>query len=77
MNLKEFILIRYDWFIYGLAFRSLRRICHRSPGIGYVIELYIKGWNEQRQITDELKKVAETFYKELVKNEHRINTIKN
>ena len=56
------LLEKYDWFIYRIAFKSIRRMCVRSPGIAYLFELWIKEWRRQNPITPQLKRSTELFF---------------
>ena len=62
--LKKYTLLleKYDWFIYRIAFKSIRRMCVRSPGIAYLFELWIKEWRRQNPITPQLKRSTELFF---------------
>ena len=60
--MKSWILKRWDWFVYCRAFHSLRRMCERDPAFARVLELHIKGYVEQSNISEESKRAAEIFY---------------
>ena len=53
---------KYDWFIYRIAFKSIRRMCVRSPGIAYLFELWIKEWRRQNPISLPVKQATELFF---------------
>lgn len=56
------ILRKWDWWIYRKACRSLRRITLDNPGMSYLMELYIREWNEHLEISLELKRATEIFH---------------
>jgi hypothetical protein len=56
------ILRKWDWWIYRKACGSLRRMTLDNPGMSYLIELNIRGWNEQLKISPELKRATEVFH---------------
>jgi hypothetical protein len=70
-KLKEKLLIKYDWFIYRLAFMPIKRICIRYPSTGYFLKLYIDSWVKYH-VSAKIKKHAQLFYDELHKNKHGI-----
>jgi len=51
----------------GLAFHSLRRISIDNPGMSYLMELSIRDWNKQLEISDELKRATELFHESYLK----------
>lgn len=56
------ILRKWDWWIYRKACGSLRRITLDNPGMSYLMELNIRGWNKQLEISPELKRATEAFH---------------
>lgn len=56
------ILRKWDWWIYRQACGSLRRMTLDNPGMSYLMELNIRGWNEQLKISPELKRATEAFH---------------
>jgi len=57
------LLEKWDYWVYARAYNSLKRICERNPGFGYLMELHLRDWNKQSDISESLKKATETFYK--------------
>jgi hypothetical protein len=53
---------KYDWFIYKMAYNSIKRMCEKNPGMAYLMELNIRGWRENHPINDDLKHATEVFY---------------
>ena len=53
---------KWDWWIYCRAVHSLRRMTLDNPGMSYLVELQMRGWNEQLQISPELKRATEAFH---------------
>lgn len=66
------ILRKWDWWIYRKACGSLRRMTLDNPGMSYLMELNIRGWNEQLEISPELKRATEAFHASM--RDHRHNT---
>lgn len=56
------LLRKWDWWIYRKACGSLRRMTLDNPGMAYLMELNIRGWNDQLQISPELKRATEAFH---------------
>ena len=56
------LLRKWDWWIYRKACGSLRRMTLDNPGMSYLMELNIRGWNEQLQISPELRRSTELFH---------------
>jgi len=56
------MLRKWDWWIYRKAYGSLRRMTLDNPGMSYLMELNIRGWNEQLKISPELKRATEVFH---------------
>ena len=56
------LLRKWDWWIYRKACGSLRRMTLDNPGMSYLMELNIRGFNEQLQISPELKRATEAFH---------------
>lgn len=64
------ILRKWDWWIYGKAHASLCRIMIDNPGMSYLIELNLRGWNEQMNISPELRRATELFHDSLMDQPH-------
>jgi hypothetical protein len=64
------LLRKWDWWIYRKACGSLRRMTLDNPGMSYFIELNIRGWNEQLQISPELKQATEAFHDSMRDHSH-------
>lgn len=58
----DWLIQKWDWMIYRLAWHSLRRICRRDPGFAYLIELWIRAWLDENPMPDRLKSAAEKFF---------------
>lgn len=56
------LLRKWDWWIYCRSFHTLRRMTLNNPGMAYLMELQIKGWNRQLNISPELKRATEAFH---------------
>lgn len=62
----EYLLTKWDWWIYYRAFHSMRRMCRRNPGFAYIMELHIANWREQNPIEPERMKIAKDFYEAMM-----------
>lgn len=71
MKLFSYLRKKYDFFIYMLAFYSIRRMCEDDPGKAYFIELYLKAWRKDHPISENAKKAINTFY-QIMKSSRRI-----
>lgn len=65
------LLRKWDWWIYCRATSSLRRMTLDNPGMSYLMELNLRGWNEQLDISPELKRSTELFHDAM--RDHRPN----
>jgi len=65
---------KWDWWIYCRAVHSLRRMTLDNPGMAYLMELQIKGWNRQLNISPELKRATEAFHDSMRgHSQHNVN----
>jgi hypothetical protein len=62
---KYMIQRKWDWWIYRRAYHSLRRMTLNNPGMSYLMELNIRGWNDQLNLPPELKRATEAFHESL------------
>ena len=58
----KWLVEKWDWMVYRISQGSIRRICEANPGMAYLFELWIRGWNEEHPISDQLKKATEIFF---------------
>lgn len=65
MRSYRYLLDKWDWIIYRLAQHSLRRICQSHGGFGYLMELWIREWRSQYELTPELKAATERCFESL------------
>lgn len=65
------LLRKWDWWIYCRSVHTLRRMTLDNPGFAYLMELQIKAWNEQLEISPELKRATEAFHESM--RNHRQN----
>ncbi len=62
-KLIDFIIHKYDIFMYHRAYKSICRICENNAGFGYLIQLTITDWVDKNPyLTMEMKVLAEKFY---------------
>ena len=58
----DWLINKWDWFVYRLARSSITRICERHPGMAYLFELWFRDWNEKNPISKELASATEHFF---------------
>ena len=66
-SIKAKILYKYDFFIYHLAFTSLRRIAETDIGFIYLVELWLRRYRHEKGIDAETKLATESFFETLFK----------
>lgn len=64
-SLRGRLLRKWDWWIYCRAVSSLRRMTLDNPGMSYLMELNLRGWNEQLSISPELKRSTQLFHESM------------
>jgi len=58
----SWIIERWDWIIYRLAHKSLKRMCERNAGFAYLFQLWLQEWRTKHPISPELEKATELFF---------------
>jgi hypothetical protein len=64
------LLRKWDWWIYRRAYHSLRRMTLDNPGMSYLMELQLREWNNQLEISPELKRATEAFHSAMEDHRH-------
>jgi len=62
------MLRKWDWWVYRRAIHTLRRIALDNPGWSYLMELQIRGWNEEHPIDSSLKSATEHFHRAMLRH---------
>jgi len=65
--MKQWILNKWDWWIYTRAFHSFDRIFKENPAYAYLFELHLKEYQKKHPISARMKKATKTFYDSLPK----------
>jgi hypothetical protein len=52
----------WDDFIYRMAYRSVNRVMHRSPGRAYLLLLLTAQWLEENPVSDVEREAAATVF---------------
>ena len=65
MRLFDYLVERWDWWIYAKAVNSVRRMCGKNTGFGYLFLLQIQNWVNEHPIPEDLKNSTESFYQSL------------
>lgn len=61
----DYLIFKYDNFIYGLMYNSFRRVLSRHIGNAYFVELHLRDWRKSHKMSKELKLATEKFYKQM------------
>ncbi len=67
----DWIVRKYDWMIYRLAYYSLRRMCDRDAGFAYLFELCLRDWRLDEGMIPSLKEATERFWEAMYKKKIR------
>jgi hypothetical protein len=65
MKIWNWIIKKWDWWIYCRAFHSIKRMCICDPAFSYLMELQIIDWNKRLKIDDRLKRSTELFFESM------------
>ena len=74
-KLKSKIMRKWDFFIYRMAYRSIKRMMESDLGLAYLFKLYIDGWVKENPVPDNLKSATEYFYESLVQSDSKIKIV--
>ena len=66
---KNKIIRKWDFFIYRMAYRSIKRMVESDIGFAYLFKLYIDGWIKENDLPDSLKNATEYFYESLIEKD--------
>lgn len=61
----NWLIEKWDWFIYHRAYNSLRRLSLKNPGFAYLIYLHLHNYIQKANISDVTKRSTESFYRSL------------
>lgn len=64
-KLQDWLVCKWDWWIYLWAFNSFRRLCKHNQGFAYLFELHMRDYLSENPISEQLKSATETFYAEM------------
>jgi len=64
----NWLIEKWDWWVYRRAYHTLQRMCKRNGGFAYLMELWLREWRKQHPISKELESATEQFFESL-KNE--------
>ncbi len=56
---------KWDWWIYCRSYHSMRRMCKKNPGYAYLLELRIKEYRRQNPMPESLERATEEFHRAL------------
>lgn len=59
------IVTQWDWMVYWLAYRSLKRICEREAGFALLFQLWLQDWLEKNPVSPELESATVHLFKSL------------
>jgi hypothetical protein len=63
--MKNWIINKWDWWIYFRALSTLRRMSKKSIGFTYLLELHLRKYNKPIEDNPQLKYATESFYDSL------------
>lgn len=63
--MKNWIINKWDWWIYFRALSTLRRMSKKSIGFTYLLELHLRKYNKPIEDNPQLKYSTESFYESL------------
>ena len=66
--MKDWIINKWDWWIYLRSLSVLRRMSKRNIGLTYLLELYLREYNQKIHSLPNLKSTTEYFYNSLPQN---------
>ena len=61
--MREWLLKKWDAWVYYFAYSTLRRMCTRNPGFGYLMELQLREYRKNNPISTEVQRETEEFFK--------------
>lgn len=61
--MQEWLLKKWDRFVYYFAYGTLRRMCWRDPGFAYLMELHLREYRKNNPISPEVQRDTEAFVK--------------
>ncbi len=59
----EWLLKKWDKWVYYLAHDTLRRMCERNQGFAYLMELNMREYRKRNPISPEVQRETEEFFK--------------
>lgn len=62
MKIFKIIQKKFDWWVYKMFHRSIVRMEKETPGIAYLIELWITDYYKKFPLPDRLKELTEEFF---------------
>jgi hypothetical protein len=67
-TMKNWIINKWDWWIYLRSLSVLRRMSKSNIGLTYLFELYLREYNQKIHSLPDLKSAIEYFYNSLPQN---------
>lgn len=61
-KIADYFVEKYDWFIYGLAVKTMERMCRRNSGFAYFFELQLRKYRQEHPISKDLENATEVFF---------------
>lgn len=66
--MKNWIINKWDWWLYWKAMRSLKRMSKYDIAFTYLMELHLRDYNQKIHSLPALKSATEYFYNSLPEN---------
>lgn len=61
--MREWLLRRWDSWVYYFAHNTLRRMCERNQGFAYLLELQLRRYRQEHPISAAVQRETEEFFK--------------
>lgn len=61
--MREWLLRKWDKWVYYFAYGTLRRMCERDQGFAYLMELQLREYRKNNPISTEVERETAEFFK--------------
>ena len=61
--MREWLLKKWDNWVYYFAHDTLRRMCARNQGFAYLMELQLREYRKKNPISSDVQRETEEFFK--------------
>jgi len=71
--MKNWILEKWDWWVYRRSYNTMKRMAKRNIGFTYLMELHLREYNSHNPIPESLKSATEHFHNAMIDEEKKNN----